>query len=62
MRPISTGPFTVFAPTIDVSAAVNPATLNSILVDIDLLKNVLTYHVVASSLSADVIKNELTYR
>lgn len=62
MRPIFKGPLTVFAPTNDAFAAVDPAILKSILGDLDLLKNVLTYHVVASSLPADAIQNELTPR
>lgn len=56
------GPFTVFAPTNDAFGAVDPSTLNSILNDIILLKNVLTYHVVPSALVSSSIQNELTPR
>lgn len=54
------GPFTVFAPTNDAFAAVDEFKLKSILDDVALLKNVLSYHVVASSLPQSSIKNELT--
>uniref|UniRef100_A0A0P5HBI0 Fasciclin domain-containing protein n=2 Tax=Daphnia magna TaxID=35525 RepID=A0A0P5HBI0_9CRUS len=56
------GPFTVFAPTNDAFGAVDPSTLNSILNDVEILKNVLTYHVVASALVSSSIENELTPR
>lgn len=56
----SSGPFTVFAPTNDAFAEVDGATLKSLLDDISLLKNVLTYHVVASALPPSSITNELT--
>lgn len=56
----ASGPFTVFAPTNDAFAEVDGATLKSILDDTSLLKNVLTYHVVASALPPSSITNELT--
>lgn len=52
------GPFTVFAPTNEAFSAVDSATLDTLLKDIDLLKRVLTYHVVAASLPASAIQNE----
>lgn len=54
------GPFTVFAPTNEAFKAVDAGTLNSLLADGELLKKVLTYHVVASSLKPGSLKNELT--
>ncbi|KAI9555167.1 hypothetical protein GHT06_017682 [Daphnia sinensis] len=53
------GPFTVFAPTNDAFNSVDPATLNALLQDVDLLKRVLTYHVVGSALPPATIQNEL---
>lgn len=50
------GPFTVFAPTNAAFEAVPADTLNAILADVDLLTQVLTYHVVAGRvLSPDVV-------
>ena len=50
------GPFTVFAPTDDAFAAVPSETLDAILDDVDLLTQVLTYHVVSGRvLSSDVV-------
>jgi uncharacterized surface protein with fasciclin (FAS1) repeats len=43
----SDGPFTVFAPTNDAFAAIPPDQLDAVLADVDLLTNVLTYHVIA---------------
>ncbi len=45
----STGPFTVFAPSNDAFAAVPKDILNKVAGDNDLLKTVLTYHVVAGT-------------
>lgn len=56
------GPFTVFAPTNNAFANVDPATLNTILGDINLLKKVLSYHVVTSSIPSTAVQNELTPR
>jgi len=41
-----TGPFTVFAPTDDAFAQIDPEVLNDLIGDPDLLARVLTYHVV----------------
>jgi uncharacterized surface protein with fasciclin (FAS1) repeats len=46
------GPFTVFAPTDDAFAAVDPDALNALLADPQALASVLTYHVVPGSLNA----------
>ena len=42
----SEGPFTIFAPTNDAFAAIDPEVLNAVLADKELLTQVLTYHVV----------------
>jgi uncharacterized surface protein with fasciclin (FAS1) repeats len=52
------GPFTVFAPTNDAFAKLDPATLNSLLEpkNKEALSNILTYHVVSGKLTAtDVV-------
>ena len=50
------GPFTVFAPTDDAFASIDPETLNSLLADNELLSAVLTYHVVPGRFtSGDVV-------
>ncbi|XP_046458465.1 transforming growth factor-beta-induced protein ig-h3-like [Daphnia pulex] len=41
------GPFTVFAPTDEAFAYIDPKTLKIILEDVNLLKDILSYHVVA---------------
>ena len=46
------GPFTVFAPTDDAFAALPPGTVDSLLVDIPALQNILLYHVLGESKSA----------
>jgi uncharacterized surface protein with fasciclin (FAS1) repeats len=46
------GPFTVFAPTDDAFAAIDPAALNALLADQEALTAVLTYHVVPGAFSA----------
>lgn len=46
------GPFTVFAPTDDAFAALPEGTVETLLEDADALTQVLTYHVVAGSVSA----------
>jgi transforming growth factor-beta-induced protein len=53
------GPFTVFAPTNDAFDAVDPAVMKSLQMDVNLLKRVLTYHVVASAVAPSDVKNEL---
>lgn len=52
------GPLTVFAPTNEAFDAVPPVILKSLQMDPDLLKRVLTYHVLPSELSPSAIKNE----
>ncbi|XP_046658066.1 transforming growth factor-beta-induced protein ig-h3-like [Daphnia pulicaria] len=56
------GPFTLFAPTNDAFAAIDSATLNTLLQDVNLLKGVLTYHVVTSTLAPASIENELVIK
>ena len=50
------GPFTVFAPVDDAFDALPAATLNAVLADPELLKTVLTYHVVAGKLTTDMLE------
>ncbi|RIQ31051.1 fasciclin domain-containing protein [Jiangella rhizosphaerae] len=52
------GEFTVFAPVDDAFAAVDPATLDTLATDADLLTTVLTYHVVPGQLSPDEVIGE----
>lgn len=52
----------MFAPTNIAFGNVDPATLNNILGDINLLKKVLSYHVVSSSIPSAAVQNELTAR
>jgi len=54
------GPFTVFAPTNEAFGKVDPATLEALGKDVNLLKKVLTYHVVGSAINPADVKNELT--
>lgn len=49
------GPFTVFAPLDSAFEALPTATLNAVLADGNLLTTVLTYHVVAGALTADML-------
>ena len=49
------GPFTVFAPTDDAFAAIDPAALNALLADTEALVAVLTYHVVPGEFSASEV-------
>lgn len=51
MSEIYSGPFTVFAPTNEAFASIDPHTLKFILQHVDLLKDILTYHVVAFEIS-----------
>lgn len=46
------GPFTVFAPTDEAFAALPEGTLDSLLADPDALGEILTYHVVAGTVTA----------
>ena len=46
------GPFTVFAPTDAAFAQIDPAVLNDIIADPDLLARVLTYHVVSGEFTS----------
>ncbi len=49
------GPFTVFAPTNDAFAKIDPDTLKAVLADKEKLTSILTYHVVAGKvMAADV--------
>lgn len=54
------GPFTIFAPTNQAIAAVDPATVKALQMDINLLKRVLAYHVVASDVSQASGRSDLT--
>ena len=53
----SDGPFTVFAPTNDAFAALPPADLEAVLADVDLLTDILTFHVIPGERlsSADLV-------
>jgi uncharacterized surface protein with fasciclin (FAS1) repeats len=50
------GPFTVFAPTDDAFAKVDAATLTKLGSNVDALKQVLTYHVLAGDVMAKDVK------
>jgi uncharacterized surface protein with fasciclin (FAS1) repeats len=51
-----TGPFTVFAPVNSAFDKIDPATLQSVLGDVDTLTSILTYHVIPQQLSsADLV-------
>lgn len=52
------GEFTVFAPTDDAFAKIDPATIESLKTDSDTLTQILTYHVVPGQLSPDEIVGE----
>ncbi len=54
------GEFTVFAPTDDAFAKIDPATLETLKTDSDLLTSILTYHVVPGQLSPDQVAGEHT--
>ncbi len=49
------GEFTVFAPTDDAFAKIDPATIDTLKVDAPLLTDILTYHVVAGRLSPEQV-------
>ncbi|XP_037795051.1 transforming growth factor-beta-induced protein ig-h3-like isoform X1 [Penaeus monodon] len=55
----SGGPFTVFAPTNEAFAAVDKATLDSLLANTEMLKSVLLYHVVPSSVYSPQLGDDL---
>lgn len=54
------GPFTVFAPTNEAFANVDISTLKALQMDVNLLKRVLTHHVVGSEISPASVKSEAT--
>jgi uncharacterized surface protein with fasciclin (FAS1) repeats len=55
----SEGPFTIFAPTNDAFAAIDPEVLSAVLADTELLTQVLTYHVIAGeSLNAEALGDQ----
>ena len=56
------GPFTLFAPTDAAFAALPPGTLDSLLLPAnrDRLASILTYHVVPTTLTSDLLGNRLT--
>lgn len=53
----SDGPFTVFAPTDDAFAKLPEGTIDSLLADVDTLKNILLYHVVSGKVMAEDVVN-----
>jgi len=55
----SVGPSTVFAPTNEAFAALPAATLQAVGNDPELLKNVLTYHIVSGVVKSSDLRNEL---
>merc|ERR1719376_28068 len=54
------GPYTVFAPDNSAFANLAPDTLQALAGDVDLLKKVLSYHVVSGSISSKDISNDVT--
>ena len=52
------GEFTVFAPTDDAFAKIDPATLETLKTDSDLLTSILTYHVVPGQAAPDQVAGE----
>jgi transforming growth factor-beta-induced protein len=58
----SDGPFTVFAPTDAAFAKIPRRKLNAILADKELLKKILTYHVVAGKLDANDVLSRRSIR
>jgi uncharacterized surface protein with fasciclin (FAS1) repeats len=52
------GEFTVFAPTDDAFAKLDPATVETLKTDSDLLTSILTYHVVPGQASPDQVAGE----
>lgn len=51
------GPFTMFAPTDEAFKAVPPATMEKLAKDKELLKSVLSFHVVNNKMAAAEVKN-----
>lgn len=51
------GPFTMFAPTDEAFKSVPPATMEKLAKDKELLKSVLSFHVVGNKLAAAEVKN-----
>jgi uncharacterized surface protein with fasciclin (FAS1) repeats len=51
------GPFTVFAPTDEAFAKLPEGTIEALLADKEALARVLTYHVVAGSVTSDMVVN-----
>ena len=54
------GEFTVFAPTDDAFAKIDPATIETLKTDSDLLTSILTYHVVAGQADPTAVVGEHT--
>ncbi|MGP4053721.1 fasciclin domain-containing protein [Mycobacterium sp. 4D054] len=54
------GEFTVFAPTDDAFAKIDPATIETLKTDADLLTSILTYHVVPGQAAPDQVAGEHT--
>ena len=54
------GEFTVFAPTDDAFAKIDPATIEKLKTDSDLLTSILTYHVVPGQASPAQVAGEQT--
>ncbi|MEU4313197.1 fasciclin domain-containing protein [Nocardia sp. NPDC024068] len=52
---LNSGEFTVFAPVDDAFAALDPATLETLKTDSDMLTSILTYHVVPGRMSAEAV-------
>ncbi|WP_298459019.1 fasciclin domain-containing protein [uncultured Cellulomonas sp.] len=52
--------FTVFAPVDEAFAAIDPATIETLKTDADMLSSILTYHVVPGQLSPDMVVGEQT--
>lgn len=52
------GPFTIFAPTDDAFNNLPAGTLDNLLKNPDLLRNVLLYHVISGRVTSDDIKNQ----
>lgn len=57
---LNNGEFTVFAPTDDAFAKIDPATIETLKTDSDLLTSILTYHVVAGQADPAAVVGEHT--
>ncbi|OBF22568.1 fasciclin domain-containing protein [Mycobacterium sp. ACS4331] len=55
---LDSGEFTVFAPTDDAFAKLDPATIDTLKTDSDLLTSILTYHVVPGQAGPDKVAGE----